>query len=304
MNESYLGGVLCIDKGKDQTSFDVVGAVRRLYQTKQVGHTGTLDPQATGVLVVLVGRAVKAAEYLVTDHKVYDARLQLGYTTDTQDAFGQTLTRHEGALPDRASVEEALAAFCGEIAQLPPMYSALKVNGQKLVDLARRGIEVERQSRPITVHSITLLDCDEQAGWYDIRVSCSKGTYIRTLCADIGAHLGCGGVMSALRRRKSGAFDLSQAITLEALKEMSEDEREAALLPTESLFCELDAIALPPFFARLAHCGVSLYQKKLGLSLPEGTRVRLCDDEGFFALGEARLQENEAMIKPIKQFKL
>ncbi len=304
MSESYLGGVLCIDKGKEQTSFDVVGAVRRLYQTKQVGHTGTLDPQATGVLVVLVGRAVKAAEYLVSDCKIYDARLQLGYTTDTQDAFGQVLTRFDGALPCCEAVEKALASFCGEQTQVPPMYSALKVNGQKLVDLARRGIEVERQSRPITVHSITLCDYDEQAGWYDIRVSCSKGTYIRTLCADIGAFLGCGGVMSALRRQKSGAFDLSQSITLEALKEMSESERQNALLPTESLFCDLDAIALPPFFAKLAHCGVSLYQKKLGLSLPDGTRVRLCDDDGFFALGEACTKDGENMIKPIKQFRI
>ncbi len=301
---SEIGGVLCIDKGKDMTSFDVVGAIRRLYRTKQVGHTGTLDPQATGVLVVMVGRAVKASEYLVCDDKIYDARLQLGYTTDTEDAFGAVLTKHEGALPTRAQVEAVIASFVGTGSQVPPMYSALKVNGQKLVDLARKGVEIERQARPITVHSIELLDCDENAGWYDLRVHCSKGTYIRTLCADIGAKLGCGGVMSALRRRKSGSFDLSQAVTLEALQQMDEDALRASLLPTEALFSDLATIVLTPFYARLAHCGCALYQKKLGVSIPEGKRVRFSDADGFFALAESKLQEGEPMLHPIKFFRL
>ncbi len=299
-----LGGVLCIDKGTDLTSFDVVARVRKLYGTKQVGHTGTLDPQATGVLVVMVGRAVKASEYLVADDKIYRARLQLGYTTDTEDAFGKMLTKSIAPLPAQAQVEAVLQSMVGEMEQIPPMYSALKVDGQKLVDLARRGIEVARQARRVRVHDITLLACDAQAGQYDIRVSCSKGTYIRTLCADIGAKLGCGGVMAALRREKSGSFDLSNAVTLEQLQAMPEAQRQSALLPTESLFCDLAYVVLPPFFARLAHCGCALYQKKIGTAYADGVRVRLCDADGFFALAQAETQDGEPMLKPIKQFRI
>ncbi len=298
------GGVLCIDKGSEWTSFDVVARVRKLYQTKQVGHTGTLDPQATGVLVVMVGRAVKASEYLVADDKIYQARLQLGYTTDTEDAFGKILTKCDTPLPPKAQVEAVLQSMVGEIEQIPPMYSALKVDGQKLVDLARRGIEVARDARRVRVHEMTLLDCNEQAGQYDIRVSCSKGTYIRALCADIGAKLGCGGVMAALRREKSGTFDLSSAVTLEMLESMTEAERQSALLPTEDLFCDLARVMLQPFFARLAHCGCALYQKKIGTSYADGVRVRLCDADGFFALAQAETQDGEPMLKPIKQFKI
>jgi tRNA pseudouridine55 synthase len=296
-------GVLCIDKAVGGTSFDAVAAVRRLYATKKVGHTGTLDPMATGVLVVLVGRAAKAADFLVADEKRYLAELQLGITTDTEDTTGTVLTRAD-ALPSAEQVRAVCASFVGEILQVPPMYSALKVGGQKLVDLARRGVEVERTPRPITVHSLSVEVLDEAQGRYRLAVHCSKGTYIRTLCADIGAKLGCGGAMAALRREQSGRFALSDCTTLDALSQMDNAARLARLLPLESLFADLERVVLPPFFARLAQCGCVIYQHKIKTAIPLGTRVTLWDAQGFFALAEATVHEGEAVLKVIKQFRI
>ena len=293
-------GVLLIDKPRGVTSHDVVGTVRRLYHTRRVGHTGTLDPMATGVLVVLIGRAAKAAEYLTGHGKVYRAELQLGLTTDTQDITGTTLTTCAD-IPTSERVVQAADSFVGDILQTPPMYSALKVKGQKLVDLARRGIEVERTPRPITVHSIT---CEPLPnGNYTLTVSCSAGTYIRTLCADIGEMLGCGGVMAALRRTEAGGFTLSQCTTLAALEQMDEQARGAQLIPTESLFGDLPAICLPSFYERLCRSGCEIYQKKIDTQYGVGTRVRLCDENGgFFALGEIREYENGTAVKSVKLF--
>lgn len=293
-------GVLAIDKPQGMTSHDVVGKVRRLYHTRKVGHTGTLDPMATGVLVILIGRAAKAAEYLSVHNKAYTAVMRLGLTTDTEDVTGQTLTTSAGT-PALEDVLKAAKGFEGEILQTPPMYSALKVNGQKLVDLARRGIEVERVARPVTVHSLSCRHLQESD--YELQVSCSAGTYIRTLCADIGKALGCGGVMAALRRTETGSFALADCVTPEQLEQMTDAERLALLRPTESLFDELPAVHLPAFYEKLCRNGCEIYQKKINTDHKIGTRVRLCDASGaFFALGEVREYENGTAIKGIKYF--
>ena len=295
-------GILLIDKPAGITSHDVVGKVRRLYGTRQVGHTGTLDPMATGLLVVLVGRAVKASEYATEHDKSYVAGLKLGLTTDTEDVTGKVLTRAD-ALPDASAVREAADGFQGEILQVPPMYSALKREGEKLCDLARRGIEVEREARPITVYEIACETVNEAEGDYRLSVRCSKGTYIRTLCADIGKALGCGGVMSSLRRTEAGGFAVGEAVTLEELETMTAEEREACLRPVEELFAALPILRLPPFFARLATAGNEIYLKKVGAAYPIGQRVRLYDDS-FFSLGEVREFADGLAVKPIKKFRL
>ena len=195
-------------------------------------------------------------------------------------------------------------AFRGEIQQIPPMYSALKRNGQKLYDLARQGIEIEREARPVTIHRLELsaFRATESFTEADLTVTCSKGTYIRTLCHDIGEALECYGTMAALRRTKAGMFTLKSAVTPDQLRQMSEAERDALLLPIEDAFADLPTVKLPPFFAKLAHSGLEIYQKKIGSHLPEGTMVRFYDEDGFFALGEVRTYEDGFAIKPIKQF--
>ena len=291
-------GVLLIHKPYGVTSFDVVARIRRLYGTKQVGHTGTLDPIATGLLPVLVGRAVKASEFLTEKDKEYVAGLRLGLTTDSEDVTGNILTQSE-SIPDRETVLRTAKGFVGEIMQIPPMYSALKVGGEKLVDLARKGIVIEREARPITVHE---LDIEGDGADYTMRVFCSKGTYIRTLCADIGKSLGCGGVMSSLIRTKTGAFSLENAYTLEALEAMTPDERSALLLPTETLFTHLPKVTLSDFFAGLSRNGCEIYQKKIGSSHPLGAMLRVYDKNGFYAVGTVREYPDGSAVKLLKRF--
>ena len=301
--EKELCGVILVDKHKGVTSHDIVFKIRRLFGTKKVGHTGTLDPLATGVLPVLVGRAAKAAEYLLSEDKRYVAELRLGITTDTEDITGNILTKTD-TLPTKARFFDACKSFVGEIAQVPPMYSALKVNGEKLVDLARRGIEIERQARQITIHSIEPSVINENEGVYRIDVHCSKGTYIRTLCADIGAHLGCGATMTELRRTQSGGFKIENAYTVEELEKMDISQRQELLLPVESLFEEAPAVILPDFYARLCRSGCEIYQHKIKTSLPLDSFVRLCDKNGFFALGQVKSYPDGSAIKAIKLFVL
>ncbi|MBQ8396571.1 MAG: tRNA pseudouridine(55) synthase TruB [Clostridia bacterium] len=297
-----LSGVLLLDKPAGPTSHDMVGLTRRLYGTRRVGHTGTLDPLATGLLILLIGRAAKAAEYLVSDDKCYTATLRLGLTTDTEDVTGEVLTRTD-TLPSPDAVTAACAAMVGMGEQIPPMYSALKVGGRKLVDIARAGGEVEREARPIEIYSLT---CTPTAipGDYTLDVHCSKGTYIRTLCADIGAALGCGGVMATLRRTASGGFSLDNALTVEQLEAMSPDERRARLIPLESLFATLPALKLGEFHERLIRGGCAVAARKLGVRQPIGTRLQLCGRDGFFALGEIVEAEGEPAVKMVKLFTL
>ncbi len=299
--EIHKSGLLILHKEAGMTSQSAVSRVRRLFGADKAGHTGTLDPMATGVLPILLGRAVKASDYLITSKKHYRATLLLGLTTDTEDTTGSVLTTHSGPYPDEETVLRTVASFRGEQTQIPPMYSALKQNGKKLCDLARAGQTVEREARPITVFSIEAKRLSETE--YALDVVCSKGTYIRTLCADIGKALGTGGAMKALCRLSAAGYTLKDAKTLDELGALTEKERAACLIPTEALFPAFGAVSLPPFFAHLARCGAEVYLKKIGLSAEAGARFRLYDEEGFFAIGEVREFEEGLAIKPLKQFR-
>ena len=296
-------GVLIVNKHADVTSHDIVGKVRRLYGTRAVGHAGTLDPMATGVLVVLLGRAAKANEYLTGADKRYVARLRLGLTTDTQDTTGAVLSTCD-MLPSSDAVIAATNRFQGQIMQLPPMYSALKVDGQKLVDLARKGVTVERTPRPVTIHTINCQPTDAPSD-YLLDVTCSGGTYIRTLCADIGETLGCGGAMAALERRSACGFDLEQSVTVDEIEVLSMQERLSLLIPSEQLFADLPRLTLSDFYDRLILNGCAVALKKLRLELPVGARLRLCHPQGdFFALGEVVKTEEGSALRSIKVFVL
>ena len=200
-----LNGIILVDKPCGWTSHDVIGKLRGILHERRIGHSGTLDPMATGLLVVFVGRATRAVEFAEADSKEYIAGLRLGISTDTQDITGSTL-KISNTVPPRTELEQALGAFKGEISQIPPMYSAIKVGGKKLYELARRGESVDRKPRRVTIDKLEVVD--ENDGDYIFDVVCSKGTYIRTLCNDIGDALGCGGCMCSLRRVKAGAFSI------------------------------------------------------------------------------------------------
>ncbi len=229
-------GIIVIDKPRGWTSMDVCARLRGALREKRVGHAGTLDPMATGVLPVFVGQATKAVPFAEDGKKEYVARVRLGVVTDTQDTEGAVLRRASADNVTDADIRAALARFRGEIEQIPPMYSAVKINGRKLYDLARKGVEVERKPRRITVYELELLPPDE-TGDRGLRVVCSRGTYVRTLCHDIGAALGCGGCMSALRRTAAAGYSLAEAVTLEAAIE----DGAALLRPTDSLFRQYPA---------------------------------------------------------------
>lgn len=234
-----MNGIVIIDKPSGWTSQDVVSKLRGVLQTRRIGHGGTLDPMATGVLPVFVGRGTRAVEFFEHAEKTYETRLRLGLVTDTEDMTGNVLEEKTVSVT-REQLEAVLPQFQGEIQQIPPMYSALKVNGQKLCDLARKGKAVDRKPRKITIFSLELLDFSENVA--TLRVHCSKGTYIRTLCKDIGDALGCGGCMAALRRVAAGNYTLSQAVPLEAL--IDSKNPKSYLLPVDSLFLKYDAVTL------------------------------------------------------------
>ena len=229
-----MNGILLVDKPSGWTSNDVVQKLRGLLRERRIGHAGTLDPMATGLLTVFVGRATRAVEFAEADAKCYRAALRLGLTTDTQDVTGTPLRQMEADVT-REMLEKALAQFRGEIRQVPPMYSAVKVNGERLYKLARRGETVERAARTVTIHGLDLLEREGEDWILDIR--CSKGTYIRTLCQDIGETLGCGGCMAALRRLEAGCFTVGEARTLEEIAQAAAEGRaETLLLPVDTLF--------------------------------------------------------------------
>ena len=223
-------GIIVIDKPSDWTSMDVCGKLRGILKTKKVGHAGTLDPMATGVLPVFVGQATRAVSFAEGGEKEYVAGLRLGRTTNTQDTEGQTLTQSPVTV-GREELEAVLPRFTGEISQIPPMFSAIKINGQKLYDLARQGKEVERKARAVTIFALEVVEQVSETD-YILRIRCSKGTYVRTLCHDIGQALGCGGCMFSLRRTMAAGFTLDESVTLERMQEGG----EAPLRPTDSLF--------------------------------------------------------------------
>lgn len=294
-----MDGVLILYKEGGMTSQTAVNRVKRLLGVAKAGHTGTLDPMATGVLPVLVGRGVKASEFMLTSDKHYLATLLLGMTTDTEDVTGEVLTECS-SIPDESRVREVIASFVGEYMQVPPMYSALKRGGEKLCDLARRGISIEREARAVTVHSIGVEKISEREYYLDVH--CSKGTYIRTLCKDIGEALGVGGVMKTLERTTASGFGIAEAHSLTELEALSEEERAGLILPVERIFLKYPEVILPEFFERLARSGLEIYLKKIGYSAEVGDTVRLSGKEGFFAVGEVRDFDGGRAIKPIRQF--
>ena len=234
-----MDGIVIVDKPQGWTSQDVTARLRRVFGTRRIGHGGTLDPMATGVLPVFVGRATRAVEFFEHAEKTYETVLRLGITTDTEDMTGTVLTEENVSFTEE-QLQETLAAFRGEILQVPPMYSALKVNGQKLCDLARKGKTVERQPRPITIHELTLVERGENT--LRLRVHCSKGTYIRTLCKDIGEKLGCGGCMESLRRVAAGEYTIDEAVPLQTL--LDTEEPEKYLRDVDTMFRNYPAVTL------------------------------------------------------------
>lgn len=243
-------GIVIIDKSPGWTSMDVCAKIRGILKEKRVGHGGTLDPMATGVLPVFVGQATRAVEFAENGEKEYIAGLRLGLVTNTQDTSGETLETHPVTV-DRAALEAVLPRFTGPITQIPPMYSAIKINGQKLYELARKGTEIQRSARNITIFELELLGQTDDGDWR-LRVRCSKGTYVRTLCHDIGQALGCGGCMSSLRRTMAAGFTLAESHTLEEVQQRG----ESLLAPTDSLFRQYPAHRLTTEKAdRACRCG-------------------------------------------------
>lgn len=285
-----MTGILVIDKPEGFTSHDVVAKLRGILKERRIGHTGTLDPMATGVLVILIGRATRAMSFAEQHEKQYIAGLRLGIETDTQDITGTVQQRFE-KMASRDEVDAALQAFRGDIMQIPPMYSAIKVKGKKLYQIARAGGEVVRAPRSITVSELAIVD--EVAEDYILKITCSKGTYVRTLCHDIGAKLGCGGVMSSLRRTLVGSFQLSHARTLEQLEAMPHEEIERTLFPVDTLFSEHPAYIATLGQEKRIRCGGAF-----SCDLPTGHYRVYNSDHAFLMLGEVI----DGMMTTVKSF--
>ena len=283
-----MNGIVIVDKPQEWTSQDVTARLRRVFNTRRIGHGGTLDPMATGVLPVFVGRATRGVEFFEHAEKTYETVLRLGITTDTEDIFGTVLTEQE-AFVTGERLEEVLETFRGEILQVPPMYSALKVGGQKLCDLARRGKEVERQPRPITIHELTLMGMEAEG--IRLRVRCSKGTYIRTLCKDIGQALGCGGCMAALRRVQAGEYTIAEAVPLQELLETAEPEKY--LRGVDTMFRSHPQVTLTANQEKRCRCGNSF-----SVQMEDGTYRAYGRDGEFLML--ARVENG--VMSTIKSF--
>ena len=283
-----MNGIVIVDKPQEWTSQDVTARLRRVFNTRRIGHGGTLDPMATGVLPVFVGRATRGVEFFEHAEKAYETVLRLGLTTDTEDVFGNTLTQQDVQLTE----EEFLAAlprFRGKIQQIPPMYSALKVNGQKLCDLARKGKEVERQAREIEIFELTCLEFNGTTA--RLRVRCSKGTYIRTLCKDIGEALGCGGCMQELRRVQAGEYTIAEAIPLQTLLET--ETPESFLRNVDTMFRNFPEVKLTVNQEKRCRNG-----NAFSVNLPEGTYRAYSQTGEFLMLAKVE----EGVMSTIKSF--
>ena len=305
-----VNGVINIYKIKGFTSHDVVAKLRGIMRQKKIGHTGTLDPDATGVLPVCLGSATKLCDMLTDKEKEYIAKVQLGVTTDTQDMTGTVLSEKEVNVTE-SQVCEVIQSFVGYYEQIPPMYSALKVNGKKLYELAREGKEIERKARPVTIHYIEILEMSLPQ--ITIKVGCSKGTYIRTLCHDLGEKLGCGAAMAALERTRSGQFSLETAITLAELEEKlksSEEDREkmvqSLVIPVDSMFSEYQELRVLPQWERLIQNGNSFEEKDLRkeflqMDRADKSQYRVYIGENTF-MGVYEYRKNEKKFYPVKMF--
>ncbi|MGI6403194.1 MAG: tRNA pseudouridine(55) synthase TruB [Oscillospiraceae bacterium] len=265
-----FNGILPVDKPEGFTSFDVIAKLRGMFRTRRIGHAGTLDPGATGVLLLFLGGTTRFISFLPNHDKRYTAVLRLGIVTDTQDMAGHVL-KTRPVLAGRAEVEQALQSFLGEQQQIPPMYSAVQKDGRRLYELARQGLEVEREPRTVTIYDITLLDASPDEGLYTLDITCSAGTYIRTLCHDLGQKLGCGGAMASLRRTWACGFSLNSCRTLEELQALAGEGRlEQGLLPLESAFAQLPRLELDTRASSLFLNGAKLSLQPLGLTGDEG----------------------------------
>ena len=283
-----MNGIVIVDKPQEWTSQDVTARLRRVFNTRRIGHGGTLDPMATGVLPVFVGRATRGVEFFEHAEKTYEATIRLGLTTTTEDVFGETLEEKEVSVSEQEFLD-ILPQFRGKIQQVPPMYSALKVNGQKLCDLARKGKEVERQPREIEIFQ---LDCLEFSGnEAKLRVRCSKGTYIRTLCKDIGAALGCGGCMAALRRVTAGEYTIEESVPLSVLLET--ENAEQFLRPVDSMFRKHPMVTLTPNQEKRCRCG-----NQFSVKLEAGTYRVYGQNGDFLALSKVE----DGVMSTIKSF--
>lgn len=292
-----MNGVLPIDKPAGFTSFDVIAKLRGILKERRLGHSGTLDPMATGVLPVFVGSATKAADILPDAKKRYEAEFVLGYSTDTQDTTGSVIAK-SGVKVSEAEVKSAVLKFSGEIFQTPPMYSAIKVGGKRLYDLARQGKTVERPSRKITVYNIKLLSFDPEAQTGRLAVECSKGTYIRTLINDIGENLGSLGAMSALKRTYSQGFDISSCVDIGTVQYAADSGRISELLiPVENCFKSLPRITLSNKQEKMYKNGVRLEAARVGGASRDGLFTAY-GETGF--LGLCKVSDGE--IKVYKNF--
>ena len=286
-----MNGILLIDKEPDWTSNDVVVKLKGILHERRIGHAGTLDPMATGLLTVFVGRATRAVQFAESDSKRYRASLRLGITTETQDITGTVLEQKDSTV-SHAELEAVLEHFRGEIEQIPPMYSAIQIGGRRLYDIARKGGTVERAARPVTIHELNIAGREGEDWLLDVR--CSKGTYIRTLCHDIGLALGCGGCMSALRRTQAGAFRVDDAITIgEAQRLRDAGEIEQRILPVDTLFSREISCTASAQEEKRIRCG-----NEYRTALPDGLYRVYGESGAFLMLGRA---EGGAM-KTIKNF--
>ncbi len=298
-----MDGIINIYKEKGYTSHDVVAKMRGILRMKKIGHTGTLDPDAEGVLPVCVGKATKLVDLITDKDKTYLAKAKLGITTDTQDMSGKVVTTSK-VTADRKSLEKAIESYIGEYMQLPPMYSAIKVDGRKLYELARQGKEIARDRRLVTVKDIRLLDYDEAEQEFSVSVDCGKGTYIRTLLQDIGESLGCGAVMKSLIRTAVGAFRLEDALKLSELEQLvREDGLTPHIVTIEQVFSGYSALTVSGEYNKLIYNGNFFLPEHLQTPMPEdlSEQVRVYDNEGKF-IGLYRYSEEENRFKPVKMF--
>lgn len=299
-----MNGLILIDKPKDFTSFDVVAVMRKLSGQKKAGHTGTLDPNATGVLPILLGSATKAQDLIVNHDKTYVADFKLGITTDTLDIWGN-VTADFDTKADLGSVKKALLHFEGEIEQIPPMFSAIQKDGKRLYDLARQGIEIERESRKVTVYGITLLDFDESTQSGSLEISCSKGTYVRTVIDDMGRLLKTGAVMTDLRRTQACGFSVDECISLDEAKRLAETGRlESALHSVESLFDTYNIIKISQAQSKRFSNGGALDLNRTALknqNVRDKTIFRVNDNNGGF-IGLGITDAENRLLKIYKLF--
>ncbi len=309
-----MNGILNVLKPAGMTSFDVIGFMRRITGQKKIGHAGTLDPSAVGVLPLCIGNATRALEFMIDKDKVYRAELTLGVSTDTQDSSGIVLDSYSVEV-NEDEIKKTVMSFVGTIEQLPPMYSAIKIGGKKLYELARQGQTIERESRTIQIYSIDVIRVWEDSAVFDsegtakefavkkvlLDVHCSKGTYIRTLCNDIGDKLGCGGHMSFLVRTRAGQYNLDNALTMEEVIQLSETEAlEGHLLPVEKIFEVFDSIKLSNKELFKYNNGVWLEVEKNKYT---NTVYRVYDNNSFLGIGEVFEKENTLYLKSKKFFK-